>query len=316
MAITPEQRIARRQGIGSSEAAAWLGLDPYKRFADCVADKLGLLVRDDEETQAATIGTEAEAMMIAVLRKDRGWDVRTSPDTLVRGVLRANLDAQLDGCGVGFPVVEFKTGAQVHGLEDPTEVDDSGLIPTKILIQIQHQLWCARSDVGWMAALRTGHRGVLSVDCYRIPIDYDFCEWMASTLEAMWHKYVVNVDPPPDDALPVSEKVMARMEWKDEGEQVELPEDLVAEYHGLKAEADAKYKQAQIVRERIIGLMKSHDARTGVAGRYRIAYPLCKGKEALDTEALKKDHPDLWKKYVKAGVPYPMFKVTETKTHE
>lgn len=313
MAITPEQRIARRQGIGSSEAAGWLGLDPYKRLADLVADKLGLLVRDDGESQSALIGTHFEDGIIKVLRLTKGWDVRVSPETMVRGILRANLDAQIDGVGMGFPVVEFKTGAQVHGLEDPTEVDDSGLIPQKIWVQVQHQLWCAQSPVGWMAALRTGHRGQLAVDTYRIPQDRDFCVWMEGRLTDLWERHVVHGDPVPETEAPVSEKALGRMDWRDEGKKVELPEDLVTSYHDAKSKADALYKESQEIKERILGLLKSSDARKGTAGRFSITYPLCKGKEAFDAEALKKDHPDLWKKYHKVGLPYPMFRVTEMK---
>lgn len=314
MAITPEQRIARRQGIGSSEAAAWLGYDKYKRLADCVADKLGLIVQDDGESESAAIGTHFEDGIIKVLRATRGWDVVVSPETMVRGILRANLDAQIGGVGTGYPVVEFKTGAQTREFEEESgAADASGEISRKVWIQIQHQLWCARSDYGYVAALKDSFSGALRVHTYRIPCDRDFCVWMDGRLTDLWNRHVVHGDPIPDTEPPVSETVLKRMKWVDDGQVVELDHNDVLEYQNTKAQADVLYKKAQEIKERILGLMRAHDARKGRAGKFSVTYPLCKGKESLDTEALKKDHPDLWEKYRRVGLEYPMFRVTETK---
>lgn len=68
----------RRKGIGGSDAAAVLGISPFRTGVDLYYDKLGQSVEDDEQNWVAKeMGALLETWLPASLPKRRGW--RSAP---------------------------------------------------------------------------------------------------------------------------------------------------------------------------------------------------------------------------------------------
>ena len=64
----------RRQGIGGSDAAAILGLNPWKTPMDVWLEKTGEFTRDDEENEQMYWGTVLEAVVAEEFKAHRPQD--------------------------------------------------------------------------------------------------------------------------------------------------------------------------------------------------------------------------------------------------
>ena len=66
----------RRQGIGGSDAAAVLGISPFRTGVDLYYDKLGQPVEDDEQNWVAKeMGTVLEDLVARIFAKKTGLKV-------------------------------------------------------------------------------------------------------------------------------------------------------------------------------------------------------------------------------------------------
>lgn len=177
----------RRTGIGSSDAAAVVGLCPFRTALSVYLDKLGLFP-DRHETPAMAWGRRLEEVVAVAFAEETGmsldhggglvrhrqwhWMIAT-PDRLTeRGVL------------------ECKTARTAEGWGPP----GTDQVPRSYMIQIQHQLEVLDMEQGWIAVLIGGQ----DFRVYEIPR----CREIAASLidmEGRFWRSVVAKDPPPFD---------------------------------------------------------------------------------------------------------------------
>lgn len=113
---SPEWLQFRKSGIGGSEAAAILGLSPFKTNVEVWEEKVGLREpKDISDNPAVKYGKQAEDMLVKLFALDfPEYKVRTNKNVVYRrGFMFASLDAELtDGQGLkGF--LECKT-TEIH----------------------------------------------------------------------------------------------------------------------------------------------------------------------------------------------------------
>ena len=129
--ITEQQRIARRQFLGSSDSASVFGLDPFRSAMDTYLDKTG--ADPGFAGNAATErGNYLEPAIVEWAREQIGED-------LIRNVLktRGDLCANLDAYNVSRQfIVEAKTTTNVDEWGDPGTDE----IPDRVLIQTHHAM--------------------------------------------------------------------------------------------------------------------------------------------------------------------------------
>ncbi len=92
----------RKQGIGGSDAAAILGLNPYKTNVQVWEEKTGLRVPDDiSDKPNVKYGKEAEELLIKLFALDYPqYKVRINRNIVYkRGFMFASLDAELTDRG-------------------------------------------------------------------------------------------------------------------------------------------------------------------------------------------------------------------------
>ena len=85
--LTPTNELSReewlefrRQGIGGSDAAAVLGISPFRTGVDLYYDKLGQSVEDDEQNWVAKeMGTVLEDLVARIFAKKTGLKVSPCP---------------------------------------------------------------------------------------------------------------------------------------------------------------------------------------------------------------------------------------------
>ena len=146
---------ARKKGIGGSDAACILGMNPWKSNVDLWKEKVGLVVPEDiSDKPAVKYGKEAEAPLRRLFELDHpeivvSYDqygmIANDPD---RPWLFATLDGDLTK-GTSHGVLEVKTTA----IRRPADWDKwSGRVPDNYYIQLLHQLLATGYDFAVLLA--------------------------------------------------------------------------------------------------------------------------------------------------------------------
>lgn len=193
---------SRTMAIGSSEAAAVVGMSPYMNEVDLWNMKRGSLdspSRDEENADMAR-GHASEPLVLGLYEAETGDRVLWGDSIILRSQVRPFMSATLDGIGVGNDgepyVIEVKSVARSR--EEWT--DDA--VPPHYYLQVLHQLSVTR----WKSAIllarfcRTEWGGDGAYErCYHF--DYESLEDEIASLEKaeerFWNEYVVGGARPP-----------------------------------------------------------------------------------------------------------------------
>lgn len=146
---------ARKSGIGGSDAACILGLNPWKSNVDLWKEKVGLVVLEDiSDKPAVKYGKEAEAPLRRlfdldhpeiVVAYDQYGMIANDPD---RPWLFATLDGDLTN-GTSKGVLEVKT-TEIRRSADWAKWDNR--VPDNYYIQLLHQLLATGYDFATLLA--------------------------------------------------------------------------------------------------------------------------------------------------------------------
>ena len=200
MTLTAEQVETRRRFIGSSDAAAICGLDPYKSAADVYTEKV--LETDDITGNAAIdVGNLLEPILLewAVAQLGSAYTPRVT-STHDNGILAANLDGWIDES----QHIEAKTTGITEGWGDPDVPND---VPEKVLVQVHHQFACAGTYIAWVPVL-IGAFG-LHFRLYKVERNAELIDSVVDRCTAFWNDYVEPRTPPPDSlpSLEVAKRI-------------------------------------------------------------------------------------------------------------
>lgn len=146
---------ARKKGIGGSDSACILGMNPWKSNVDLWKEKVGLVVPEDiSDKPAVKYGKEAEAPLRRLFELDHpeivvSYDqygmIANDPD---RPWLFATLDGNLTK-GTSRGVLEIKTTE----IKSPGDWEKwSGRVPDNYYIQLLHQLLATGYDFAVLLA--------------------------------------------------------------------------------------------------------------------------------------------------------------------
>ena len=192
MTLSASEIEKRRKFVGSSDAAALCGEDPYKTPLDVYLTKV--YETSDITSAAIQVGDLLEPVLIEYAEKKLGI-------SFVRGMWYSNghLGANLDGLLLSdLPSdshVEAKTTSLQDGWGEESVPND---VPAKVLIQCHHQFHCAGTSIAYVPVLLGGIGG-LNLKLYRVERNDRLVESVAERCESFWNKYVVPMIPPPGD---------------------------------------------------------------------------------------------------------------------
>lgn len=151
-----EWLTCRRNGIGGSDAASVLGLNPYKSNIELYREKTGLIVPEDiSDNPAVRFGKEAEAHIRALFRLNHPeyhvdyheFRMYAQPET---PYLYATLDGELTTPDGRRGILEIKTTT----IQQSRQWDEwTNRIPMHYYVQELHQLCCTGWDFVYTAAL-------------------------------------------------------------------------------------------------------------------------------------------------------------------
>jgi putative phage-type endonuclease len=262
--ITPEQRELRRKYVGSSDAPALFGLDPYRTAADVWLSKTGR-VEDGETTEAQDRGNLLEPAVLDWAEREIGeWFARGS--FLASGHLCANFDGIHDGPGrtVSPFLVEAKTTTKADEWGEPGTDE----VPERVIVQVHHQFVVAGHDfrVAYVPVLMPLF-GRFDFRMYEVRRDDALAEAVAARGREFMERYVLK-DTPPPDVLPNLD-VLRRVR-REPGKVVQVADELVDAWQAERAaRLEAEKREAEAQRALLAAL---GEAEAGDFGRGRVTY--------------------------------------------
>lgn len=291
----------RKGGIGSSDAAAAVGLHPYKSQLQLWIEKTGrdggLPVVDPNDDQSPMYwGTLLEPIVAAHYTKRTGHRVRRVNAVLQHPEhpwMRANLDREV----VGAPdvqILECKT-AGIHGARLWREG-----VPEYVQLQVMHQLAVTGKQAADVAVLIGGQE----LQVFRIERDAAMIAQLIA-LERQFWGYVEQDKEPPADGSDSAELALRSLYPRDSGTTLDLREDLVmsAVFSDLLAVREVISTQtATEARLRQSIEQRMGDATRALFENGEVSWKRSKDGVALDTARLQKEQTSLLQGYT---VPKP-----------
>ena len=294
----------RKQGIGSSDAAAAVGLNPYKSQLELWLEKTG---RDEnlpkvdphDEESPMYWGNILEPIVAAHYTKRTGNRVRRinavlqHPDPALPWML-ANIDREVTGAP-DVQILECKT-AGING----ARLWQDG-VPEYVQLQVHHQLAVTGKQAADVAVLLGGQH----LDIHRIERDDRLIARLIE-LERQFWQYVETDTPPPVDGSDSSELALCCLYPEDTGQTVDFRDhrnlsacfaDLLAVRQSI-AEQEKLEAQLKQILQQAMGSATRADFETG-----SVTWKRAKDSVVLDVTRLLKDQPDLQQRYAltKAG---------------
>lgn len=253
---------ARNARCGASDAAAILGLSPYRTPWECWAQKTNRL-EPSKGNEATGMGQRLEAPILDYAEAELGPLVRGELAWAPRleFPLASTLDARLKMTGIP---VEAKTSGIVGPLYGEWGEPDSDVVPANYLVQVTLQMVCTEAEFAYLYAL-LGGRGIVR---YRIVRDEELAAALVQQLAAWWDAHIVR-DIEPERTSPVPLEVVKRLK-KTPNKVVAFDDSvspIIGEYEVAKAEKSAAEKRADAAQASLLMLLGDAEAATLPDGR-------------------------------------------------
>ena len=290
----------RKQGIGSSDAAAAVGLNPYKSQLELWLEKTGRdtslpkLDPNDQESPAYW-GNILEPIVATHYTKRSGHRVRRinavlqHPDPQLPWML-ANIDREVIGANT-VQILECKT-AGINGARLWKEG-----VPEYVQLQVMHQLAVTGKQAADVAVLLGGQH----LEIHRIERDESMIARLID-LERLFWDYVVSDTPPPADGTESAEAALRCLYPEDNGQTLDFSQhpELATTYRELKAvrQSIAQQEMREVQLKQVLQQAMSAATRVEFSEGY-ISWKKSKDSAGLDVERMLKDKPYLQARYPK-----------------
>ncbi|WP_299198022.1 lambda-exonuclease family protein [uncultured Amphritea sp.] len=290
----------RQSGIGSSDAAAAVGLNPYKSQLELWMEKTGRLndaqtpdtQPSDEDNGPLFWGTVLEPIVAEHYAKRTGHKVRR-----VNAVLQhkeypwmlANLDREVAGSSE-VQILECKT-AGING----AKLWRDG-VPEYVQLQVMHQLAVTGQDAADVAVLVGGNE----LRIFRLQRDEALIKRLIALEQVFW-RHVEEDIAPPADASDSAERALRTLYPNDDHEVLDLTKhtDLTEAFEQFQTVRsvleDTKQQEAQL-KHQLQQAMGCASEALFPAGR--ITWKKSIDTRTVDLTRLKQEQPDLIKQYL------------------
>lgn len=297
--IRPESREEwlkyRESGIGSSEVATIVGLNPWESPYQLWRRKIGIDA-PKEENFAMKAGHYLEDAVARFWQDETGCEIikRSAIDWLIvntdKPYMRVSPDRTfwlngLPKSASNKGILECKT------TQMSIDADD---LPKHWFCQVQYQLGVAELRQGSLAWLCSG-REFGYKDLTLVP---DFYGWLCEEVDRFWIDYVLGKKEP--EATTVQD-VLLKYNRHTNGKIIEITDEVYEAYLGLKqikSEISALEDRKAELEERIKLCFGDAEA-VSYGGQTIATWKAPKPSQKFDDKAFKADHPDLYSEYIK-----------------
>lgn len=289
----------RQGGIGSSDAAAAIGLHPYKSQLELWLEKTGRqpgMTEPDKEAQLTSPlhwGQVLEPIVADHYAKHTGYRVQRVNAILQHTEypwMMANLDREVVG-NADVEILECKT-AGIHG----ASLWKYG-VPVYVQLQVMHQLAVTGQKAADVAVLLGGHE----LQIHRVERDDDMIEQMIALERRFW-EYVEQDVAPPANGSESDDRALRQLFPQDDGEILDFTEN---------DELSEAFTHLQQVRQQLDDLKKreaklKHCLQQAMGTATQATFPSgslswkqSKPSTRLDTKKLQQEHPEICADYLK-----------------
>ncbi|MEN1710957.1 YqaJ viral recombinase family protein [Pseudomonas aeruginosa] len=294
----------RKHGIGSSDAAAAVGLNPYKSQLELWLEKTGrdeLLPKiDSQDEESPTYwGNILEPIVATHYSQRTGNRVRRihavlqHPDPQLPWML-ANIDREVIGAE-DVQVLECKTA----GLNGARLWRDG--VPVYVQLQVMHQLAVTGKQAADVAVLLGGQQ----LEIHRIERDDELIVRLIELERDFW-QYVQRDTPPPADGSESADQALRCLYPEDRGQTLDFTQDprlsaAFDELQAVRASLEAQGKRESELKQQLQQAMGEASRATFANGA--VSWRKAKDSVVLDVPLLLKEKPYLLARYpnTKAG---------------
>ncbi|BCL90894.1 YqaJ viral recombinase family protein [Ralstonia pseudosolanacearum] len=292
----------RKTGIGGSDAAAAVGLSPFKSQTELWLEKTGRdaeLPKPDpnDTTEPIYWGTLLEPIVAAAYTQQTGHRVRKVNAVLCHPTIPfmlANLDREV----IGVPdvqILECKTAGEFGARHWQDGV------PEYVQLQVQHQLAVTGKRAADVAVLLCGQ----ALEVHRVQRDDGLIARLIQLEAQFWH-YVETDTPPPGDGSESADRALRCLYPRDSGGTVDFSDDrqlsaVFADLVAVREQIEAQEAAAAKLKQTLQHAMG--DASRALFETGEVTFKRSKDGMTTDLERLLVDNPDLAQQYAvpKAG---------------
>lgn len=295
--IRPKDRTEwlkyRESGIGSSEVATIVGLNPWETPYQLWRRKLGIDPAKDE-TFAMKAGHYLEDAVAQFWHDSTGQDIIKSSagDWLIvndeRPYMRVSPDrtywlAGMPRNNANKGILECKT------TQMSIDPDD---IPKHWFCQVQYQLGVAELEQGSLAWLCSGRE----FGYKNLSLVPDFFAWLVEEVERFW---MDNIQGKQEPTAANVQDVLLKYNRHTDGKVIEISDDIFTACNDLKAlkERIAELDEQKSELEEKIKLGFGDAEAISYGGQTIATWKAPKPSEKFDAKAFAKAHPDMAKEY-------------------
>lgn len=283
---------ARRQGLGSSDAAAVCGVDPWKSPVQVFLDKLG--ASDDRDSEPMEWGRRLESEIARGFQEKTGFPTKRRNAILQHPdhpFMLANLDRLTKDDSQLWVPCEVKN---VSAWKADDWADDQ--VPDHYYLQVQHQIAVVGAPHAWIAALVGGNHFVK----VRIPRDDQIIAYLIAIETAFWENVERKVPPAIDGSESTTETLKRLYPNADPMQSIWLTAEEaadIARYHALGAQIKDLTDTLDTIRNQFRMKLGSASAAF-VEGHAKPVITYRNGsKLGFDRDAFMAAHPDLYQTF-------------------
>lgn len=305
--LTPEQISERRGYIGSTDSAAILGLSRYSTPLHVWAVKTGQIIEEDISGKLPVrLGHKLEQAVAELFSEETGKKLHRVNETIYHPkypFLAANVDRRVVG---EKAVVEIKNVGAFRR-------DDwrDGQAPAEYICQVMHQLAITGWERGYLVALI----GNTDFEIRTIERDEAALADLVKREVSFWNDFVIpNVMP--TISRGDKDTLSALFPVADEDKDIELDDraaSICDSLDGLRSDWKGLEGTIAGLENELKAMMGNADA--GTVGNRKIYWSNVTTRR-LDSEALKKELPEIYEKFRKPSTHRKFLIKTNTKQEE
>lgn len=297
----------RNTGIGGSDAAAICGMSPWKSIFQLWLEKTGQADPEDlSDNEPIYWGNVLEDVVAREFTKRTGKKVqrRGLMQSVEYPFLLASVDRILVSENAGL---ECKTASGFKA-----KLWEGDEIPDAYYCQCQHYMMVTGCDKWYIAVLIGGQRFVWK----EVPRCQPDIDMLLTQERIFWEENVTqNIMPPVVDGSDSCRIALGKAYKGGDTEPIELSKnygEMFDNIERLKAQIDICEKEIELNKNKLRQAMGNHEnaiLRDEKGATHRITWKTQNGRATFDSKALKRDYPQTYEQYLKAGKPTRVLRI-------
>jgi len=286
--ITKEEwLLARKSGIGGSDAASVVGLNPYKSSVSVYIDKITEEAKE-EKNYKMELGQKLEDFVAKEFSLITNKDVRN-----VNGILKndkypfaiANIDKAIVGEKAFLECKVTNSYSKKEWKEQP---------PIHYQIQCFHYMAVTGATHCYIAALIGNEELIV----HKLDRDEEVIDSLMKQEEAFWNEYILGEKIPQADGSEDYSKFLKEKykDTKDESLIIFMKEDKLSRHNEVTSLIKDLEIEKKAIEQHIQNEMKEYEI--AYIGDKKITWK-SQSRSSLDTKRLKKEHPEIAEEYMK-----------------